>query len=62
MRQIKGVNLSELRGEAEPEVVASIESVINTHVSLGWLSREEEIVRLTRKGLFISDALWSEYL
>jgi len=62
MRQMVGVNWESLKLEAEPAIRQSIEIAIEKHIAAGWMIREGEQVRLSREGLFISDALWSEYL
>lgn len=62
MRQMVGVNWESMKLEAEPATRQSIEIAIDKHVAAGWMVREGEQVRLSREGLFISDALWSEYL
>ena len=62
MRQLAGVNWNSLKSEGEASTRDSIEEVIVKHVAAGWMLRDGENVRLSRDGLFISDALWSEYL
>ena len=62
MRQLAGVNWNSLKSEAEAATRNSMEEVILKHISAGWMLRDGENVRLSRDGLFISDALWSEYL
>ncbi len=62
MRQLSGVNWHALKSEAYDSTVRSIDVAIERHIQEGWMVREGETVRLSRQGLFISDALWSEYL
>jgi len=62
MRQMVGVNWESMKLEVEPAIRQSIEISIDKHVAAGWMVREGVQVRLSREGLFISDALWSEYL
>ena len=62
MRQLAGVNWNSLKSEAETSTRNSIEEVILRHIEAGWMLRDGENVCLSRDGLFISDALWSEYL
>ena len=62
MRQLAGVNWNSLKCEAETATRNSIEEVILKHIEAGWMLRDGENVCLSRDGLFISDALWSEYL
>ena len=62
MRQLAGVNWNSLRFEADASTCNSIETAMGKHVAAGWMQWNGENVRLSREGLFISDALWSEYL
>lgn len=62
MRQLAGVNWESLRLEADTLTRESIDAAIHRHVEAGWMFSDGENIRLSREGLFISDALWSEYL
>lgn len=62
MRQMVGVNWGALKSETEPAIGQSIERAIEKHVAAGWMIWDGDQIRLSREGLFISDALWSEYL
>ena len=62
MRQMVGVNWEALKSETEPAIGQSIERAIEKHVAAGWMIWDGDQIRLSREGLFISDALWSEYL
>ena len=62
MRQLAGVNWNSLKSEADSTTGDSIETAMGKHIAAGWMLRNGENVRLSREGLFISDALWSEYL
>ncbi len=62
MRQLVGVDWESLKSEADTPTALSIEAVIQRHLEAGWMVRDGKNVRLSRDGLFISDALWSEYL
>jgi oxygen-independent coproporphyrinogen-3 oxidase len=62
MRQLKGVDLSMLSIDGEPESLSQIAATIEKHVAAKWLIRQGSFVRLTRRGLSISDSLWPEYL
>ena len=62
MRQMEGVNWTAMRLEAEPSVATAIDAAIEKHIAGGWLMRDREWIRLTRAGLFVSDALWGDYL
>jgi oxygen-independent coproporphyrinogen III oxidase len=62
MRLLRGVDLSLLSIEGEPEILSMIRSTIEKHVAAKWLIQEGSNVRLTPQGLTISDSLWPEYL
>jgi oxygen-independent coproporphyrinogen-3 oxidase len=62
MRQLAGVNWDELAIEADASTREAIALKIAEHVEAGWMQREGDRVRLTRRGLFVSDGLWSHYL
>ncbi len=62
MRQMEGVNWTAMRLEAEPSVATAIDAAIEKHIAGGWMIRDRERIRLTRAGLFVSDALWGDYL
>ena len=62
MRQLAGVNWETLKSETEPAIGQSMEMAIEKHIAAGWMVRDGDQIRLSREGLFISDALWSEYL
>jgi oxygen-independent coproporphyrinogen III oxidase len=62
MRQLVGVDLSELSQEGEPNSLAHVRQTIDKHIERDWLVFDHNRVRLTRKGLAISDSLWPEYL
>ena len=62
MRQMEGINWTAMRLEAEPSVATAIDAAIEKHIAGGWLMRDREWIRLTRAGLFVSDALWGDYL
>jgi len=62
MRQMQGVNWTAMRLETEPSVATAIDAAVEKHIAGGWLMRDGEWIRLTRAGLFVSDALWGDYL
>jgi oxygen-independent coproporphyrinogen-3 oxidase len=62
MRQMQGIDWVAMRAEVSPDVSASLEAVMEKHVKGGWMVQNGNNIRLTQKGLFVSDALWSEYL
>jgi oxygen-independent coproporphyrinogen-3 oxidase len=62
MRQIAGIDWSELASNTDAETRDAIASKIDEHVEAGWMQRIGDRVRLTRSGLFLSDSLWHHYL
>lgn len=62
MRQIAGIDWSELASQADVETRDAIASKIGEHVEAGWMQRVGDRVRLTQSGLFLSDSLWHHYL
>jgi oxygen-independent coproporphyrinogen-3 oxidase len=61
MRQLKGVDWSLLVRSGEPHSVDAIAQQIPKHISLGFMEWHDGHVRLTPKGLPISDSLWLDY-
>ncbi|XZE18566.1 radical SAM family heme chaperone HemW [Pirellulaceae bacterium SH449] len=61
MRQLKGIEWSPFASSGEPQSVAQITSQVPKHVDLGFLEWHEGSIRLTPKGLPISDSLWLDY-
>ncbi|MFN7737488.1 MAG: radical SAM family heme chaperone HemW [Pirellula sp.] len=62
MRQLRGVPWKSWQTRVPPNVRESINAKIAEHVEHGWMHEIEDHVRLTRKGLVVSDSLWPEYL
>ncbi len=62
MRQLSGVDLDELVAVHGLEPESFLEPHLTRAVESGWFERTGSRVRLTRAGLFISDALWPEFL
>lgn len=61
MRQLKGVRWSELASTGEPQTVEAIFLQLPKHIDLGFLEWDADRIRLTRRGLPISDSLWVDY-
>jgi oxygen-independent coproporphyrinogen-3 oxidase len=61
MRQLKGVQWSSLVNSGEPKSVEAIAQQLPKHIELGFLEWHEGNIRLTPKGLPISDSLWLDY-
>lgn len=62
MRQLRGVPWQSWQSHVPANVRESINQKIAEHIGHGWMHAIEDHVRLTRKGLVISDSLWPEYL
>jgi len=50
-RRVSGFEIDELFGEA-----------LQRHVAGGWLDDDGQTIALTREGLYVSDALWVDYV
>jgi oxygen-independent coproporphyrinogen III oxidase len=62
MRQMAGVLWADILVKASKAVSDSILASVQHHVHNGWMEWREDRVRLTQKGLFVSDSLWEAYL
>jgi oxygen-independent coproporphyrinogen-3 oxidase len=62
MRQMAGIDWSELASQSDAQTRDSLAAKIAEHIEAGWMQREGDRVRLTRRGLFLSDSLWHHYL
>ncbi|MFN6129851.1 MAG: radical SAM family heme chaperone HemW [Planctomycetota bacterium] len=62
LRQIAGIDWSEIASQSDAVTRDAIAAKIDEHVEAGWMQRVGDRVRLTRSGLFLSDSLWPQYL
>lgn len=62
MRQIQGICWSELVQDAPNCLVEELRRNVDRHISEGWMVQDGEQLRLSERGLFVSDSLWREYL
>lgn len=62
LRRLEGVRLDEFEQETGFSVDQLAAAAIHQFVEQGFLQREGNILRLTRRGLLISDALWPKLL
>jgi oxygen-independent coproporphyrinogen-3 oxidase len=62
LRRIEGVERNEFAARTGYEIDDLIAQPLRKFVGLGRLSDSGERVRLTREGLFVSDAIWPEFL
>jgi oxygen-independent coproporphyrinogen III oxidase len=62
LRRLEGVSRGEFRKRTGCAVDELIEKPLAKYVGLGLLSDDGERIRLTREGLYVSDAIWPEML
>ena len=62
LRRLEGVSRREFRDQTGVAIDALISKALQKFVPLGLLDDDGERIRLTREGLFVSDALWQEML
>ena len=62
LRRITGVHRGEFSARTGFEIDDLIGGVLHQFVELGLLSDDGQQVRLTREGLFVSDAIWTRFL
>jgi oxygen-independent coproporphyrinogen-3 oxidase len=62
LRRLDGLSRQEFRCRTGLTVDSLIEAPLKKFVDLKLLTDDGETIRLTREGLFVSDALWPEFL
>jgi len=62
LRRLEGIDTREFAAETGWEVERLVGSRLESHVAAGRLSREGNRLRLTREGLLVSDAIWTDFL
>jgi len=62
LRRLEGIVLSEFSRQTGYKLDELVGETIENFVLHGWLIRQPNRVRLTRRGLLISDSLWAELL
>jgi oxygen-independent coproporphyrinogen-3 oxidase len=62
LRRLEGVDREDFCRRTGLEIDELAGAAINKYVAAGLLSDDGRCVRLTREGLFVSDALWPEFL
>jgi oxygen-independent coproporphyrinogen-3 oxidase len=62
LRRMEGVDRREFAERSGVEMDKLVATQLKKFVDLGLLSDDGERVRLTREGLFVSDAIWPEFL
>jgi oxygen-independent coproporphyrinogen-3 oxidase len=62
LRRIEGVSRIQFRARTGVEIDELAAAALHKFVDLGLLADDGDRIRLTREGLFVSDALWPEFL
>jgi oxygen-independent coproporphyrinogen-3 oxidase len=62
LRRMEGVSRSEFRDRTSFEIDLLADGALRKFVELELLVDDGERIRLSREGLFVSDALWPELL
>jgi oxygen-independent coproporphyrinogen III oxidase len=62
LRRLEGVELEPLDRLWQGPVLDLFQPYVDEYIRRGWLRRDENHLRLTRAGLFISDSLWPDLL
>lgn len=62
LRRLDGVSRHQFALRSGYEVDEIVREPLRKFISLGMLSDNDERIRLTREGLFVSDAIWPEFL
>ena len=62
LRRLEGVSREAFAHSTGYEIEQLVGGSLSRHVGLGLLADRDGRVRLTRKGLFVSDAIWPDFL
>ena len=62
LRRMEGISLSAFHASTGFDIPRLLEKSLNRFLEQGFLALEHDQLKLTRKGLFISDSLWPEFL
>ncbi len=62
LRQMAGVNLQELRQWWGEPIQPIFEPYLSRYIAEGLLLQEGQVIRLSQKGLIVSDSLWPDLL
>lgn len=62
LRRLEGVDRDEFREHTGYDIDALVGEPLGRFTELGLLEHQDGRIRLTREGLFISDAIWPEFL
>ena len=62
LRRLEGIARADFAARSGFEIDALVGPELRRYVDLGLLSDDGRRVRLTREGLFVSDAIWPRFL
>ena len=62
LRRLEGISLDNFRTSTGFDIPTLLGESLNRILALGLLSIEDDRIKLTRKGLLVSDAIWPEFL
>ncbi|REJ70583.1 MAG: coproporphyrinogen III oxidase family protein [Planctomycetota bacterium] len=62
LRRLEGIDLKRFAAETGCEVAELVGRHLDEHLAAGRLIRERDTLRLSREGLLVSDAIWSDFL
>jgi len=62
LRRMEGISLSTFRASTGFDITTLLDKPLSRFLTQGLLTLENNQLKLTRKGLFISDSLWPEFL
>jgi oxygen-independent coproporphyrinogen-3 oxidase len=62
LRRMEGISRRQFRKRTDFEVDELVNRPLQKFIAMGLLADDGERIRLTREGLFVSDAIWSELL
>jgi coproporphyrinogen III oxidase-like Fe-S oxidoreductase len=62
LRRLEGISLKEFERETGYSVEQLIDAPLQNYLSQGLFAQANDNLRLTRRGLLVSDALWPAFL
>ena len=62
LRRLEGVSREGFLHSTGYEIEQLVGNVLSRHIQLGLLTDSDGRIRLTREGLFVSDAIWPDFL
>ena len=62
LRQIDGITISDFYDSTGFDIFKLLKTPLDHFIQQGFLSLEDNQLRLTRKGLYVSDSIWPDFL